>query len=94
MSQRKKHSSKLKAKVALDAIRESKTIAEISSQYQVHSSQVSKWKKLVLDGLPGFFEKPNTHPPSDESQYAKLYEQIGRLQVELEWFKKKSNTLY
>lgn len=89
---RKKHDPKFKARVALEAIRGVKTIAELTVQYGVHSTQIARWKKQVLDGLPDIFKVgPAARPTQDDTQTAKLYEQIGRLQVELDWLKKKSD---
>ena len=90
MSIRKQHSSGFKAQVALEAIKNQKTIAEISSDNGVHPSQVSKWKKQVLDSLPGIFSGNNGNG-KDESEklQAELYQQIGQLKVELDWLKKK-----
>ena len=91
---RKKHDPQFKAKVALEAIRGLKTAAQISAAYGLHTSQIAKWKKLALEGLPGIFDgKPLRQDPGDDTHIAKLYEQIGRLQVELDWLKKKSGPL-
>ena len=90
LKRNRKHSSKLKAKVALDAIRERETIPQLASKYQVHSSQVSKWKKVVLDGLPDLFEAGSHNKRDEQSDLIdQLYQQIGQLQVELAWMKKK-----
>ena len=90
MSIRKQHSSGFKAQVALEAIKNQKTIAEISSDNGVHPSQVNKWKKQALDSLPGIFSGNNGNG-KDESEklQAELYQQIGQLKVELDWLKKK-----
>ena len=86
----RKHSSKLKAKVAVDAIRERETLPQLASKYQVHTSQVSKWKKVLLDGLPGLFESSlNSHGDGQKELIEQLYQQIGQLQMELQWLKKK-----
>lgn len=88
---RKKHDPKFKAKVALEAIRGLKTLAELAAQYGVHSNQIARWKKVALESMPGVFESSPARPIQDDSQTAKLYEQIGRLQVELDFLKKKSD---
>lgn len=86
----RKHSSRLKAKVAVDAIRERETLPQLASKHQVHTSQVSKWKKVVLDGLPGLFEaSPVSGGDAKDELIDRLYQQIGQLQVELQWLKKK-----
>ena len=89
MSSRKRHNSGFKAQVALEAIRNRRTIAEIASEYGVHPSQVNKWKRQVLDGLPGIFSGNHDNGKQDsEKLQAELYQQIGKLKVELDWLKK------
>lgn len=87
---RKRHSAAFKAKVALEAVKQDRTIAELAREHQVHPVQISQWKKQLLDGLEGLFENgPASRRPDPERLQAELYEQIGRLQVELAWVKKK-----
>jgi transposase-like protein len=87
---RKRHSAAFKARVALEAAKQTRTLSELSGTFQVHSVQISKWKKQLLDGLESLF-RDGRHRDHDESQaiQAELYEQIGRLKMELEWVKKK-----
>lgn len=91
---RKTFGPAMKAKVALAALKGDKTMAEISSAYEVHPNQISTWKKKVLELLPSLFEKKSDQkgarpdPIMDE-----LYKQIGQLQVENDWLKKKSELL-
>lgn len=88
---RKRHSAAFKAKVALDAVKQDKTIAELARLHQVHPVQIGQWKKQLLDGLEGLFENGASGRRLDpEKLQAELYEQIGRLQMELAWVKKKS----
>lgn len=89
---RKKHSPAFKAKVAVDAIRMVKTVPELAKQHEVHPSQIHTWKKQALDGLKDIFaDGAGTRDRDDQEQLiAELYEQIGRLQVDLQWLKKKS----
>jgi transposase len=88
---RKKFSKEFKAKVAMEAIRGEKTIAELASQFEVHPGQINTWKKQALEGLPDLFQRKNSRASQDGAEDAdKLYQQIGRLQVENEWLKKKS----
>jgi putative transposase len=90
MSSRKRHNNGFKAQVALEAIRNQRTIAEIASEYGVHPSQVNKWKKQVLDGVSTIFSGNHDKSKQDgEKLQAELYQQIGRLKVELDWLKKK-----
>lgn len=87
---RRRFDSGFKAKVALEAVRGLKTLSEIAQQFKVHPNQVTLWKKQLLAGAEQAFEGGNAKASkSDEPQAAELYEQIGRLKVELEWLKKK-----
>lgn len=91
---RSRYSAELKAKVALEAIRGQKTINEIASEYDVHPSQVGTWKKQALESLPEVFS--NGKARSREEEQAKLdalYQQIGQLQVELAFLKKRTGHL-
>jgi len=92
MKKRKSHDSVFKAKVALEAVKGEKTIAQISSEYKVHSNQISKWKKKLLEELPELFSgKHRGQDVNREELEAELYRQIGQLKVELEWLKKNLN---
>ena len=86
---RKKYDAALKAKIALEAVKGDKTIREISSIYGVHSSQIMKWKKQLLEELPSIFSDKRAKTEKErEDLEAELYRQIGQLKVELEWLKK------
>ena len=88
---RKSHSVSFKAKVAIAALREQETVAQLSSRFAVHSTQIHLWKRQVLDGAEGLFGtvgRPRKGE-TDEVSVDELYEQIGRLKMELEWLKKK-----
>ena len=81
----------MKARIALEAIKEQKTIQEIASHYGVHPSQVTNWKRQAIQGAPELFADRRSQPDtSEEALKAELYQQIGQLQVELDWLKKKS----
>ena len=86
---RRRFDSGFKAKVALEAVRELKTVSEIAKQFRVHPNQVTLWKKQLLSSAEQVFEAGPRASKSDEPEAAELYEQIGRLKVELEWLKKK-----
>jgi transposase-like protein len=87
---RRNHSAAFKAKVALEALKGVKSSAELASQFGVHPTQVAKWKKQVLEELPGVFSARRARQEQDEEALkARLYQQIGQLQVELDWLKKK-----
>jgi transposase-like protein len=77
-------------KEVLEAIRNQRTIAEIASEYGVHANQITKWKRRVLDELPGIFSTKRERDQRDnEALQAELYRQIGQMKVELDWLKKK-----
>jgi transposase-like protein len=87
---RKTHSPEFKAKVAVDAIKGLKTASELASQHQVHPTQISSWKKQALEIVPEAFQRGRQkNTPSEEALTAPLYEEIGRLKMELDWLKKK-----
>jgi transposase-like protein len=87
---RKRHPAAFKARVALEAAKQTKSLAELSGKFQVHSVQISKWKKQLLDRIESLFQD-NRRRDHDDNQtiQAELYEQIGRLKMEVEWLKKK-----
>ena len=88
---RKQYSRQFKFRVALEAIKEQKTINEIASAYQVHPTQVRNWKtKLVDEGPTVFGRNLARQLQAQENRETELYEQIGRLKKELEWLKKKA----
>lgn len=87
---RRKFDGAFKARVALDAIRGLKAVSELASMHKVHPTQIGLWKKQLLEGAVGVFEEISTgKAPTDEPSVSELYEQIGRLKMELDWVKKK-----
>ena len=91
---RKRHSASFKAKVALEAAKQTKTVAELAKAFQVHPVQISQWKKQLLDGVDSLFRDGRKREQEDgQAVQAELYEQIGRLKMEVEWLKKKSAQL-
>jgi transposase-like protein len=88
---RKNFSSKFKKQVALESIKEIKTISELASEYAVHPNQISNWKKQLIEGVESIFstKRKRADKTSVENE-SKLYEEIGRLKVKLDWLKKKS----
>ncbi len=90
-TKRKKHLAKFKAKVAIEAIKATRTVSELAGAYSVHPSQIHSWKRQVLEGLAKVFDSNNVTKQEDIS--TKLYEEIGRLKVELDWLKKKSGEI-
>lgn len=90
-TKRRKHSNQFKFKIALEATQELKTRNEIASQHGLHPNQVSKWKKQLLTEGPTVFANDTAQQlQAVEEREAELYEQIGRLKMELEWLKKKA----
>ena len=93
-NKRKVFSAQQKAKVAIEAIRGIKTANEIAQQFEVHPTQVCQWKRELQEQAAVLFEgkrgpKPTENP---EANQEKLYSEIGRLKMELDWLKKKSGT--
>lgn len=89
-NKRKKHSSEYKAKVALEAVHGLKTIAQIASDHQISPTQVNAWKKQLLDNADALFERKGAKSkPSVEDATAPLYEEIGRLKMDIKWLEKK-----
>lgn len=87
---RKSHTSAFKAQVAVAAVKGDKTIAELASLHGVHPTLIHAWKKQLLGGAEGLFDGASTSVNrNDEELQSKLYEEIGRLQAELTWLKKK-----
>ena len=87
---RKRYSAEFKAKVALEAAKETKTLNELASEYEVHAGQISQWKKQLLEGLTAVFttqKKSIDHT----KKLDELYRQIGEVTVERDWLKKKLN---
>jgi len=85
------HSARFKAKVALEAYKGDKTAAELISAHKITSGQISTWKKRLLEGADQIFESGRTEIVDEQALTAPLYQEIGRLKVELDWLKKKAN---
>ena len=91
---RKRHDGLFKAKVALEALKGEKNIAQLSSEYGIHGNQIRQWKKRLLKELPGIFSDKRKKSDQDtEELTSELYRQIGQLKVELDLLKKKSELL-
>lgn len=87
---RRRFTSKFKAKIALDAVRGVKTLAELATEYKVHPNQISTWKKHLLAQAEYLFERgESASEKSEEEVTAPLYEEIGRLKMDIKWLEKK-----
>jgi transposase len=87
---RRVHTAEFKAKVGLEAVRELKTVTEIAQEYGVHPVLVGQWKKEILENAGALFDARRGPKPVDESSPEdKLYGEIGRLKMEVDWLKKK-----
>ena len=90
MATRRQHSAAFKAKVAVAALRGDRTLSELASVYGVHPVQITQWKKRAMAALPEAFTTRRRAADQDQAAVqAALYEEIGRLKVELDWLKKK-----
>jgi transposase len=88
---RKNYSQKEKAKIALEALKGSLTLNEISSKFGVHSTQIIKWKKQLQDGIEDIFSNKRKKKGCDDIRHTEqLYEIIGRQKTEIDWLKKKA----
>jgi len=91
---RKRYSKEFKARVALEAIKGQKTASELASEYEVHVNQIGTWKKQALEALPEVFGRGQAQEEERrEAERDRLYRQIGKLQVEVDWLKKKTGHL-
>ena len=91
---RKQFTSKFKAKVAIEALKGHQTVNQIAAEFDVHPSQVNAWKKLLLEESSDIFSKGRKQQADNaEEECDKLYSQIGRLKVEVDWLKKKTGHL-
>jgi transposase-like protein len=91
---RKAHAAAFEAQVALAALKGDKTVNELASQHAVHPTLIHAWKKQLLAGAEGLFQHGSKAAAEDhEAVQAQLYEQIGRLKMELDWVKKKAASL-
>ena len=86
---RKKHSAEFKAKVALAAIQNEETSAQLASRFGVHPTMVSNWKRQLLNGAPDLFDKAHNSRKQAETQTDELYRQIGQLKVENDFLARK-----
>ncbi len=89
---RQRRSAQFKFQVALEALKEQKTLSQLASEYAVHPTQITQWKKQVLEGGSSLFGQQRAREQHEQAaREAELFEQIGRLKMELEWLKKKAD---
>jgi len=91
---RRGHNGAFKAKVALEAIKGEKTLAQLSSEFGVHANQIGLWRKQLIKELPSLFsDRRKKRDKQQDALISELYRQIGQLKVEGDWLKKKSHML-
>jgi len=94
VKKRKRFSAEFKSRVAIEAIKEHHTISELASKFGVHPNQISQWKKQLSEKVPEIFsDRRIKSEQADDRLKARLYEEIGRLKIELDWLKKKYDGL-
>jgi transposase-like protein len=87
---RKTHSEEFKARVAMEAIKGMRTLSELSAAHGVHPTVIAQWKRQLLEGAPEIFRRgPVSGIRREDALTAPLYQEIGRLKMEVEWLKKK-----
>lgn len=85
---RKRHTAQFKARVAIEALKGQRTVNELASQYGIHPTQISHWKRQLHDGVTEIFSSGNHKRVKEEEELrARLYQEIGQLKVELDWLK-------
>ncbi len=88
-NKRRKFSSKFKAKVAIEALKERQTLSELAERFELPPNQISTWKRRFLENSEGVFEKRSSKKKKDKDQTDKLYQKIGQLEIENDFLKKK-----
>ncbi len=89
---RKQYSAAFKARVVQELLKEEKTLAQIAAEYEVHPTQLKRWRAIALEGLPSLFESQDNTADlkrAHEEQLGELYAEIGKLSTQVNWLKKK-----
>ena len=87
---KRQHAADFKAKVVLEALKETATLTELASKYEVHPTQITKWRKQFLESVPGVFGGAGERREKDvEAEKDRLLRKVGQLQMEIDWLKKK-----
>ena len=89
VAKRRKHTDDFKARVALEAVKGVKTLAELSSAYGLHATVIAHWKRMLVTGAAVVFATGSGNGKSQEELTSPLYQEIGRLKMEVDWLKKK-----
>ncbi len=89
MRKRSNYPKEFNARVGFEALKGEKTIAQISSEYEVHGNLIRRWKEELKDGMVDIFTRKNEREPDDKQLIETLYKQIGKSQMEVNWLKKK-----
>ena len=94
MPKRKHYSAAQKAQIALEILKEEKTVNQIASEFSIHPNVLYRWKKQALENLPKLFEDENKSERDGQAEHERqlneLYSEIGRLTTQLNWLKNKS----
>lgn len=90
MAKRITYQASFKGKVALEALKENKTLSELAQDFKIHPAQITKWKTQVVQGVSELFEDRRKKKLTPEVDIEALYAQIGKLQSQLEFLKKKT----
>jgi transposase-like protein len=90
MARRVSYQAQFKGRVALEALKENKTLADLSQEFKLHPAQITRWKTQVVRGISQLFEDKRKKKSSSEIDVETLYAQIGKLQSQLEFLKKKT----
>ena len=87
---RKVRDSGFKARVALDALKERETVGQLAKRHGVHPTQIHEWKRRLVEVAASVFDRGSAAKKTEDFETAELYEEIGRLKMELDWVKKKA----
>ena len=87
---KRQHTAEFKARVVLEALKETMSLAELASKFEIHPTQIAKWKKQLSESLPEVFGSARERrEKDDEAEKDRLLKKIGQLQMEVDWLKKK-----